>query len=244
MAIVYAQKPAEQFRDMIPTFRNPHIIALLSPLVLLHQQIHSHGGLADRSGSNTAFRNLILKHTFRADQVRARITYNPANAQLAALTIPEVDAALKEELEKSKALDNLSEGINPVGGDTVVATTTQLIDVPWKFDGTDKSGTIRLNSELEDRFLSGPGYIIFSAVNETIVACTTLESRFNSAFLSAYDSTRVLGKFQQIVTMAMQFMGEGARLDVPEAVLASERPGGPTTAPNIIGESSGNTVTP
>lgn len=241
MAISYAQTPKEQFRDMIPTFRNSHIIVLLQPLVLLHQQIHSNGGLADRSGSNTAFRNLVLKHIFRADQIRARVTFLQENEKLGALTIPEVDEALKEELAKATAKDNLNEGDAPVGGDTVVGSTTQLIDVPWKFDGTDASGIIRLNGQLEPRFISGPGYILFNAVNEAIVACTTLESRFNSRFLSLFDSTRVLGHFQQIVTLAMQFMGEDMRLDVPEAVLASERPSGPDTAPNIIGESSGNT---
>lgn len=240
MAIAYAQTPKEQFRDLIPTFRNSHLIALLQPLILLHQQIHSNGALADRSGSDTAFRNLILKHIFRADQVRARVTWNPSNERLAALTIPEVDAALKAELQKALALDTLGEGVNPVGGDTVVPTTTQLIDLPWKFDGTDKSGTIRLVSELESRFVSGPGYIVWGAVNEAIVAVTNVESRFAPRFLSAYDSTRILGHFQQITTMAMQFMGENMRLDVPEAVLASERPSGAASAPNIVGETSGN----
>lgn len=240
MAVIYAQTPQEQFRDMVPTFRNAHIVAVLQPLVLLHQQIHSNGGLADRSGSDTAFRNLVLKHVFRADQVRSRVTYNPSSDKLAALTIPEVDAALKAELEKARTLDNLGEGVNPVGGDSVVTTTTQLIDVPWKFDGSDNSGTIRLNSQLESRFKSGPGYILFGAVNEAIVAVTTNESRFAARFLSAWDSTRILGHFEQIVTMAMQFMGEGMRLDVPEAVLSSERPSGPNSAPNILGETSGN----
>lgn len=238
--IQYAQTPKEQFRDLIPTFRNAHIVALLQPLVLLHQQVHSNGGLADRSGSNTAFRNLILKHIYRADQVRGRITWNPPNSELAAMTIPEVDEALKKELEKTRNLDSLNSGSNPLAGDTVVTSTTQLIDVPWMFDGTDESGTIRLNSELEDRFKSGPGFIVFSAVNEAIVACTTNESRHNSKFLSAYDSQRIMSQFQQIVEMAMAFMGENMRLDVPEAVLSNERPNGPNTSPNIKGEASGN----
>ena len=184
---------------------------------------------------------MVLKHIFRADQIRSRVTWNPSNEALEALTIPEVQAALKAELEKTKTHDSLEEGVNPVAGDTVVTTTTQLIDVPWQFDGTDKSGTIRLTSELETRFVSGPGYLLFGAVNEAIVAVTTMESRFNSKFLSLADSQRVLSAFQQIVTMAMQFMGENMRLDVPEAVLAEERPGGPTTAPNIRAESSGST---
>ncbi len=240
MAVQYAQTPKQQFRDLIPTFRNSHIIAILQPLVLLHQQIHSHGGLANRSGSSTQFRNLILKHIDHADRIRARVTYNPSNDQLEALTIPEVDAALTAELRKSRELDNLSEGLRPVGGDTNVNTTTQLIDVPWRFDGGDPSGTIRLNDELEPRFKSGPGYLVFNSVNEAIVACTTLESRFDPKFLTLHDSTRVLGQFQQIVTLALQFMGETNRLDVPEAVLASERPSGPESAPNTIGETSGN----
>jgi hypothetical protein len=242
MAIKYSQTPKDQFRDLIPTFRNAHIIAILQPLVLLHQQIHSHGGLANRSGSSTQFRNLILKHIDKADRTRSRVTYNPANDQLESLNIPAVDAALKAELEKARELDTLSEGLRPVGGDTNVNTTTQLTDLPWKFDGTDQSGTIRLNSELEPRFISGPGYLVFGAVNEAIVACTTLESRFDSKFLSLNDSTRILGQFQQIVTMAMQFMGESNRLDVPESVLSSERPSGAESAPNILGEASGGLV--
>ena len=244
MAITYAQTPKEQFRDLIPTFRNAHIVAVMQPLILLHQQIHSHGGLANRSGTSTQFRNLILKHVNAADRTRSRVTYNPDNAQLEALNIPEVDKALTEELKKARENDVLGEGMRPVGGDTNVTTTTQLIDVPWKFDGTDKSGIIRLNSELEPRFISGPGYLVFSSVNEAIVACTTLESRFDSKFLTLNDSTRILGQFQQIVTLAMQFMGEVNRLDVPEAVLSSERPSGPQSSPNLAGESSGNSGGP
>ncbi|MFT4558608.1 MAG: hypothetical protein ACI92S_003989, partial [Planctomycetaceae bacterium] len=34
MAIKYSQTPKDQFRDLIPTFRNAHIIAILQPLVL------------------------------------------------------------------------------------------------------------------------------------------------------------------------------------------------------------------
>jgi len=133
--------------------------------------------------------------------------------------------------------------VNPLAGDMNVTTTTQLIDVPWKFDGGDSSGTIRLMSELETRFHSGPGYLLFSAVNEAIVACTTMESRFDPKFLPLHDSLRILSQLQQIVTMAFQFMGEGNRLDIPEAVLANERPNGPQTAPNIAGEQSGNPST-
>ena len=245
MAIKYAQTPKDQFRDLIPTFRNRHLIALLQPLILLHQQIHSNGGLADRSGSDTAFRNLVLRHTYIADGIRARITFNPDNSALEALTIPEVNAALKVELAKSQQLDQLGEGPKPLGGDTVVAATQQLIDVPWAFDGSDQSGIIRLTSQLESRFKSGPGYLVFGAVNESIVAVTQIESRFRSQFLSMYDSTRILGHFQAICTMCMQFMGEDRRLDVPEAVLSSERPSGPGSQPNLIGETSGNlTITP
>ena len=244
MAIVYAQTPSEQFRDLIPTFRNRHILAIMQPLILLHQQIHSNGGLADRSGSDTAFRNLVLKHVYAADKVRARVTFNQENVKLSALTIPEVDEALKVELAKAQGLDTLSEGTAPAGGDTIVASTQQLTNVPWQFDGTDTSGTIRLESELEPRFKSGPGYLVFGAVNESIVAVTQLESRFRAQFLSLYDSTRVLGHFQQIVTLAMQFMGEPNRLDVPEAVLSSERPSGPQASPNILGETSGNAPKP
>lgn len=240
MAIQYAQTPKEQFRDLIPTFRNRHLLAILQPLVLLHQQIHSNGGLADRSGSDTAFRNLVLKHIWNVDKIRARVTFNPENAALGALTIPEVDAALKVELEKSRTLDNLTEGGAPLGGDTIVASTQQLIDVPWKFDGTDVSGTVRLDSELEDRFKSGPGFLLFGMINETIVAVTNLESRFRVQFLSLYDSTRILGHLQQIVSLALSFMGEPNRLDVPESVLANERPSGPQSAPNVRGEASGN----
>ena len=240
MAIKYAQTPKDQFRDLIPTFRNRHLVALMQPLVLLHQQIHSNGGLADRSGSDTSFRNLVLKHLFVADGIRARITFNQGNEALGALTIPEVAAALKIELQKSQKLDSLGEGNAPAGGDTIVATTQQLIDVPWLFDGTDQSGMIRLQSELEARFKSGPGYLLFGAINESIVAVTNLESRFRSQFISLYDSTRILGHFEQCVTFAMHFMGEDRRLDVPEAVLSSERPSGATSQPNLIGEASGN----
>jgi len=240
MAIKYAQTPKDQFRDLIPTFRNRHIVALMQPLVLLHQQIHSNGGLADRSGSDTSFRNLVLRHVFVADGIRARITFNQENDQLSALTIPQVSAALMTELQKSQKLDALDQGNAPFGGDTVVATTQQLIDVPWLFDGTDDSGMIRLQSELESRFKSGPGYLLFHAVNEAIVAVTQTESRFRSQFISMFDSTRILGHFQQIVTFAMVFMGEDRRLDVPESVLSSERPSGAGSQPNLIGEVSGN----
>jgi len=245
MAIVYAQTPADQFRDLIPTFRNAHIVAAMQPLILLHQQIHSNGGLADRSGTDDAFRNMILLHVDQADRIRRRVTYNPNNKALQALTIPEIKSALREELDSSKDTASTvdeSHALSPFGGDAVGITTTQLIDVPWKFAGDDQSGVIRLNRELEDRFKSGPGYLLFGAVNESLVAWTTLESRFRPKFITEIDSLRMLGAYEQIVNYAMSFMGEYNRMDVPEAVLASERPSGPQTAPNVIGEQSGNTT--
>jgi hypothetical protein len=245
MAIQYAQQPADQFRDLIPTFRNAHIVAAMQPLILLHQQIHSNGGLSDRSGSDDTFRNMVLLHVDQADKIRRRVTFNPHNKKLQALSIPIVKGALRDELDRSKdtggEIDE-SHGDSPFGGDVVGTTTTQLIDLPWVFSGTDPSGTIALNRELEARFKSGPGYLVFGAVNEAIVAWTTIESRFRSKFITELDSVRMLGQYQQIVNYAMVFMGELNRVDVPEAVLASERPSGPTSAPNIVGEQSGSSA--
>lgn len=240
MSIQYSQTPKEQFRDLIPTFRNKALVALMQPLCLLHQQLHSNGSLANRSGSDTSVRNMVLIHMARADRIRQRMTFKQANENLSALTLPEVEGALKAELEKITLELPLSEGPNPSGGDTVPPSTQQLVDVPWKFDGTDSSGFIRLISQLEPRFMGGPGYLVFQAVNEAIVGCTIIESRFEANFLSRFDSLRILGLFQQVVTVALQFMGEGNRLDVPEAVLANERPSGPASAPNVLNEVSGN----
>lgn len=241
MAIQYSQIPKEQFRDLIPTFRNNHIIACMQPLILLHQQIHSNGGLEDRSGTDTAFRNLILMHLWKADRIRRNCTFNQTDPILAGKDLDAIKKAIGlQTADASDVQKILDESTKPVGGDTLVTTTTQLIDVPWQFDGNDTSGTIRLISQLEPRFKAGPGYLLFQSVNEAIVGWTNLESRFRPEFITTYDSLRMYGKYQQILTLCVQFLGEDQRVDVPEAVLGSERPAGPQSAPNILNETSGN----
>jgi len=244
MPVVYSQIPKEQFRDLIPTFRNPHLVPLITKLTLLHQQIHGHGGTADRSGIGTPFRNLVLKHVAQADRVRARLTYNPDALELEALKIPDVDAALTAELAAVRDQDTLGVGDYKASPSaSVVVPTSNFVDLPFKYDGSDDSGTVKLVSQLEHRFRTGPGYLIFQAVNEAIVQVSRVESRFSPAYISLYDSARILYSFQSIVGLALNFMGEANRVDVPESVLQSEQPSG-GVSPNSIGESSGQSGTP
>lgn len=205
----------EQFRNAIVTLRNHHIAAGLQPLMLLRSEIVHSEDLADRGGLDTPSRDHFLQLLGAADRWRRRLTHNPDNLDLGTKIADAINAG-----------KTIGDAENPFGGDDIQMGATSLYDLPWAFDGTDPN--IPLNSQLA---MSGNGLILLGAVDQAVVSWTRLNSRDRSRSITAQDSLRIYGLYQQIYAYLMTFGGDENRVDVAQ-VEADDEPRGPANAPN------------
>ena len=214
----------EQFRNAIVTLRNHHIAAGLQPLMLLRSEIVHSEDLADRGGLDTPSRDHFLQLLAAADRWRRRVTHNPDGMDLGDKIAKAIDAE-----------ESIEDAANPFGGDDIQMGATSLYDLPWDFSGTDPN--IPVNSQIE---MSGNGLILLGAVDQSIVAWTRLNSRDRSRNITAQDSLRIYGMYQQIYAYLMTFAGDDNRVDVAQ-VEATDEPRGPANAPNRKTETANET---
>lgn len=212
----------EQFRNAIVELRNHHVAAALNPLMLLRSELVHSEDLADRGGLDDPSRDHFLQLLAAADKWRRRVTHNPD------------DVPLGDQIAKAIDADqSIKDDDNPFAGDTIQGGATSLYQLPWDLSGEDPN--IPLNSALN---LSGNGRILLAAIDQTVVAWTRLNSRDRSAFITAQDSLRIYGKYQQILAYLQTFAGDANRVDVAQ-VEASDEPRGPENAANRKTETSG-----
>lgn len=215
----------EQFRRAITTFRNIDIVAALNPLMVLRTELISNDEFMDRGGSDDPTRAHYINHLRNCDKIRRRITHNPEDVEIGVLLADSADT--KKELRSDSA---------PFAGDNVQTASGGLIDLPWALDGTDPD--IPVMSQL--KFRNGNGLIILGAIDRTIVNWTRLNSRDRTKKITAYDSLRMLGQYQECLNYCEAFLGDENRVDVAQ-VLPSDEPLGPEDSPNRRAETSGGT---
>lgn len=215
----------DQFRNAIVTLRNHHIAAGLQPLILLRSEIVHSEDLADRGGLDNPSRDHFLQLLAAADKWRRRLTHNPDGADLGTKIATAIDTG-----------QDISAGENPFGGDDIQMGSTSLYDLPWDFAGGDPN--IPLNSQLN---MSGNGLILLGAVDQAIVSWTRLNSRDRSRSITAQDSLRIYGLYEQIYAYLMTFAGDANRVDVAQ-IEATDEPRGPANAPNRKTETADGTT--
>jgi len=213
---------AEQFRNAIVEVRNHHIAAGLQPLMLLRSEIVHSEDLADRGGLDTPSRDHFLQLLGNADRWRRRLTHNPDNLPLGDKIARAIDAT-----------EDITDAANPFGGDDIQMGATSLYQIPWDLSGEDPN--VPLNSTLE---LSGNGRILLGAIDQAVVSWTRLNSRDRSRFITAQDSLRIYGLYQQVYAYLMTFAGDDNRVDVAQ-IEATDEPRGPDNAPNRKTETPG-----
>lgn len=217
----------ESFERAIVKCRNQHIVAGLMPLIVLRQELTTNDEFKDRGGMDNVTRDHFIKHLVNCDRIRRRVTYNPDNTDLKALTAKAIDTA-----------QTIDTGANPSGGDEVQAQSGREFNLPFAFDGTDPD--FPPLSLL--RMVGANGLLFLNAVDLAIVTWTRLESRNRTRFVTVMDSMRVYGQYQQILTFLQDFGGDENRVDIANP-LPTEEPLGPQSSPNRRNE-IGQQMTP
>lgn len=213
----------DSLRGVITKFRNRHILAIVQPLFLFRAEVVGSDAFQDRGGIDNSAQKHFLQHLLNCDKVRRRSTYNPED-------IPLGDAIAKA-IDPEGTIEN---GVKPTGGDEIMPQSGHLILLPYDISGADKN--IPITSQL--KMTSATGLLLLNAIDEAITVATNLESANRTKFITATDSMRIYGIFQQIYTWLLEFGGDENRVDVANP-LATSLALGPDNAPNRITETTG-----
>lgn len=215
---MYGAPGIESFRRAIVTVRNYHLVALIAPMIVFRQEVVSNDEIRDRGGLDNTTRDHFLRHLVNCDRIRRRLTYNPDGIDLKAIVAAGIDAS-----------QEIGEADNPLGGDEVQGQSGADFDLPWHFDGTDPNFPPQSKIQL----VGAVGPLVLSALDQTIVGATRLESRHRTQFITPMDSMRVYQGFQQMHQALTVLGGDDNRVDVTNP-LPSEEPLGPDSSANRI----------
>ncbi len=228
----------EQFRDAILELRNTHVVAAISPLIDLRQEITGNDEFKQRGGIDTVTQQHLLTHLQNADKWRRCITYAPNRDGLEKRIAAAIDTALVisgTDLAGQPSDKPLNPDQKPFGGDEVQGAPGLMRQLPWALDGTDEN--LPLNSKLN--FRSGNGFLLLQAVDAAIVGWTRLESRFHTRFITIGDSMRMYAHYVQILEFLLIFGGDRNRVDFAAGVRPTEEPRGAVNSPNMVSEKAG-----
>lgn len=206
----------ESFDRAFVRIQNSHIVAGLTPLFTLRQELISSAGFRDRGGMDTKDRDHLVKHLVVADRMRRRITYNPSKEPLHDLLNKIKDT---KEVIQSGDETFVGEELPQMGGGEFM--------IPWELDGTNPN--IPRMSDFSH--VQGPGKLLLMMIDRTIEAYTRLESRNRTRFLTVSDSFRMYSMFEQILQYLMAFGGDENRVDIVNPLPADE-PKGVDDSPN------------
>ncbi len=206
----------QSFDRAFTRIQNSHIVAGLTPLFTLRQELVTSTGFRDRGGLDTSDRDHLISHLLVADRMRRRITYNPGQ-----LTLKDLQDKVKDTTQVLGS-DNdtfVGEELPQLGGGEFI--------LPWELDGSNPD--IPMMDEFQH--ITGPGKVILQAVDRTIESYTRLESRNRTRFLTLSDSVRMYSLFEQLFQFLMAFGGDENRVDIVNP-LASDEPKGVSDSPN------------
>jgi hypothetical protein len=210
----------ESFRNAVIEFRNQFIIAGMAPLMLMREELTGNDDFQDRSGMDDSTKHHFLQHLVNCDRIRRRITYNPSGIDLG--------DAIAKAIDPNAVIEGTEV---PVGGDEIQGQSGSLLILPWDLSGANPN--IPLPNTLD--MSSNNGILLLGAIDSSIVAWTRLESRHRTRFVTATDSMRIYGLYQQIFTFLTEFGGDANRVDVAN-MRAVDEPLGPENAPNRLTE--------
>jgi len=222
----------EEFRRMILSFRNRHIVVAMAPLVSMREEAIGTDDVGSRAGVDGTTKDHLLEHLYRCDLLRRWITHNPDGADLGLKIKEAIDPAGK-----------IKEVASPFGGDDVQQPSTGLVDVPWDFDGSNPKIPLRKTADSSVRWqyeMKGEaGLLLVGGMNQALEQWTRLSSKDRSAFITQKDSMRMYGLYQQIHGYLLAFCGDANMVDFAQ-LPASEEPLGPQDSANRVGETTGN----
>jgi hypothetical protein len=206
----------QQFENAIMRFRNRGIHLAVGFLMTLRTQVVGNDELNDPGGTDDTTRDHWLGLLEGCDDVRRRITFNPDSLDLKSVVAKAIDATKKIEDAK-----------NPFGGDEIQRGSRGMVALSYDLSGAEPN--IPLLSTLE--LTSATGIAVLGAIDGAIVAWTRLGSRFRSLRITANDSLRMYGAYQELHGIITQFCGSANRLDIAQ-IDATAEPRGHENAPN------------
>lgn len=212
----------EEFTDAIMVLRNRHISVALTPLFTMREELVTNDEFSDRTGFSDITRDFLIAHLIRCDQYRRRITFNPDGLDLGTKIATAIDA---------KAV--ITDSANPFGGDDIQMPSGGLYTLPWALDGSDANIPLGASLNLQNSSI----VLLLAMIDMAVVAWTRLNSRDRTMFITAQDSMRIYGCYQQVLAILQTFGGDKNRVDMAQ-VRATSEPRGPANAPNRIAESN------
>lgn len=218
----------EEFSRAIVQMRNLHIALAVSALMDLRSEFVGNDEFQMRGGFDDETRDHLLDLLDYADRVRRRITHNPDPASLDA----KIRAAIEVKSDDKSLDSKVTQAVNPFGDDDIQNSSGGLFALPFALDGSDPN--IPLTSKLNLR--NNQAKVMFGAINRAITQWTRLESRNRTKFITATDSYRMFGAYQEIAGFVRAFGGDANRVDMAQGVLPSEEPLGAADSPNFASE--------
>src|ERR1044072_1167597 len=179
----------ESFRDAITSFPNGMIIAALTPLFDLRSEVIGNPIFKDRGGFNTVPRDHFVGGLIQCDRIRRDITYNLTNQPMGEL----IKLAIEHDVKLQTTTDGgtitasptetehqIKKTAKPFGGDQVQRGSQTIFTLPWAIDGSDDN--IPMLSKFD--FRNRNALLLLTAIDQSVVAYTRLESRFRSRYIT------------------------------------------------------------
>jgi hypothetical protein len=205
------------FTGMITRFKNQSILLGMRPCVDLLHEIVGNDEFNNRVGTDDSTKAHMIQLVGMCDRTRRVITYNPEDVDIMSVMDADVE---------------LSESLRPINLDNIQMSSTPLIEIPWRFDGTD----VNIPTWSSLQFRNGIGGMLYSAASQILVQYTRLESRNRSYLITVNDSLRMYSMMQTFRDLCDRFLGHDNQMDIAQPLATDEPTNNP--APNRIGNPS------
>jgi len=205
------------FTGMITRFKNQSILLGMRPCVDLLHEIVGNDEFNNRVGTDDSTKAHMIQLVGMCDRTRRVITYNPEDVDIMSVMDADVE---------------LSESLRPINLDNIQMSSTPLIEIPWRFDGTD----VNIPTWSSLQFRNGIGGMLYSAASQVLVQYTRLESRNRSYLITVNDSLRMYSMMQTFRDLCDRFLGHDNQMDIAQPLATDEPTNNP--APNRIGNPS------
>ena len=211
---VQSQVTIGNFTGMITTFKNQSILLGMRPCVDLLHEIVGNDEFNNRVGTDNSTQAHMTQLIAACDKTRRIITYNPEGVDIESV----IDVDVSQEAS-----------LRPINLDNIQMSSTPLLEVPWRFDGTDPN--LPLWETLQ--FRNGIGGMLYGAASSIVVQYTRLESRNRSYMITVNDSLRMYSMMQTFRDLCDRFLGHDNQVDIAQPLATDEPTNNPP--PNRLG---------
>lgn len=200
------------FRGYQTETDNHGIFAICEEIINFRKQLTVRDELKSQSGWSDPLNNFMVNRLVGIGKTVASVTYSPG---------PQT----QEELEATSAdtsgsvLDDY--GADSVTSDNVLMPATREVKFRWDLSGADLDIPQLTVATCPNDWM----YMFITALDALFVEVTRLDSRFQTSYITKYESVMLRAKINELVTITQRKGGEVNRNDVPTGTLPSQEPG-------------------